>query len=517
LLIDGRSIDDGSTVEADLCIVGAGAAGITLAREFVGRGTDVCVLESGGLEPDPAAEALSYAAAAGLPYYPLHRNRQRGLGGTTGLWAGWCRPLDDLDFERRPWVEGSGWPFGLSELNRHYERAHTICELGVYEYDPAYWAGKVGAAIVTLSDELQTRVYQLSPPTRFGRAYRAELAAARNVRVLLHAHAMEVEASDDGRRVTGVRVGCLAGPRFRVIARFCVLAAGGIENARLLLMSNRVNRAGLGNDRDLVGRYFMEHLHFPSGVMLLPDHVASSVRLYVEDQRPVTARWAFAPDVHERENLLKYAVGITANPASRPSAWLARLRRTWGRRWPRAMLAVERAWLRQTGEERWHRLYAGARGAKVFRLHHTLEQAPNRDSRITLSAERDALGLPRVQMDWRLSALDRHTAVRAREVLAGALARGRIGEVRFLPGDNDEAWPPEPLQGLRGHHMGTTRMSASPQQGVVDEHCRVHGFANLFIAGSSVFPTAGGGTPTITIIALALRLAEHLASSGLRS
>lgn len=494
MLIDARELEPGALVRTDVCVIGAGAAGISLAREFVGHHLDVCLLESGGLEREEAAQDLSRGDSVGDPYFPLHANRERSFGGTTNLWAGWCRPLDAFDLAPRPWIPGSGWPLGHEDLLPYYRPAHALCQLGAFEYDPGYWERALGSARLPLSpDQVVTKIYRLSPPTRFGSAYRAELASAPNVRVLHHATALALETGAMGAAVTRLRAGCREGRRFAVSARCYILAAGGIENARLLLVSNGVQTAGLGNAHDLVGRYFMEHIHFPGVWIRLTRAGAARTALYQPRGRPAVARLFLPAHVQERERLLNWSASLE--------------------RWRPGLRSI-RALLRRRPRQR-RGMLAMLQGTRL-QLHHTVEAAPNPASRVTLGPDRDALGMQRVRLEWRTDPRERATCRRAHELLDAALRHAGLGRLEVDGGEDDGAWPPPPLQGLRGHHMGTTRMSRSPRQGVVDERCRVHGLGNLYVAGSSVFPTAGAGTPTLTILALALRLADHIKTEDAR-
>ena len=497
MFVDAQQLAAESVVETGVCIVGAGAAGITLACELAAHHVDVCVVESGGFDPDPAAQSLNEGENVGLPYFPLDANRQRLFGGTTNLWAGWCRPLDALDLALRPWVPYSGWPISVHELLPYYQRAHDLCELPPCSYDPGDWEHPCDTPALQ-SERLIDKIYRLSPPTRFGQRYRETLARAASVQVLLHANAMELEANVDATMVTRLRVGCLSGNRFWVKARHYVLAAGGVENARLLLLSNAVQPFGVGNKHDVVGRYFMEHMHFPAATFVQAKARTPAAVLRGGRGGRLATRLALSPPIQEQEQLLNHSVMLA------PLHWYDRLTHAVPRRLARRIHPL--------GD----RLPAGfdpgvalgGQRAKRWRLHHTFEQAPNPESRVTLSRERDALGQQRVRLEWCTTPLDRRTAERAPHLIGAELERAGLGHIeRAVGGD---AWPPPPLQGLRGHHMGTTRMSADPRHGVVDPQCRVHGSANLFIAGSSVFPTAGAGAPTLTIVALALRLADHL-------
>jgi len=263
MLDDASAVPAGSELTADVCIVGAGPAGITLARELAARDLDVVLLEAGGEKHEEASQEL-YRGEEGCDLlgpdaYYLLAGRARVLGGTTLHWHGWCRPMDPLDFEARPWVEDSGWPLHRDELTPFYRRAARL--LGLSDFDDAADRGRAPTPpLLAGSGRFETTFYHLRA-TRFGRAFRRELQAAPRIRTLLHAAAVELETDPSATRVERVAVGGPDGRRFAVRAPRVVLAAGGIENARLLLLSDRVAAGGLGNAHDLVGRCFMEHLH----------------------------------------------------------------------------------------------------------------------------------------------------------------------------------------------------------------------------------------------------------------
>jgi choline dehydrogenase-like flavoprotein len=465
----------------------------------------VCVLESGAFESDDATQELAAGVNIGHPYYPIDRNRQRVFGGTTNLWAGWCRPLDPHDLQNRPWIPDSGWPITHAELTAYYTRAHALCEIPSPEYDVAYWERASGARRLPIpAERVVTRMYTLSPPTRFGQHYRREIESSSNIRVYLRANATSFRLTSSGTAVDTVEVATRSGRRFRVASDCYVLATGGIENARLLLASRADRPSGIGNDHDLVGRYFMEHIHASGGELPVPA-TCPDLSLYSGERRMFSARLFLPPRVQQRECLLNANVMLEPLCPQTPLGALDRTRRAvfhWASLPARALFPA-----RPT-----HGRTRSGHLDKV-QLVLTLEQAPNAASRITLSAARDALGVPRVSVDWRTVSLDMTTFSRTRDLIALECERvglGRLQEHRTA----EPVWPPDPLQGMRGHHMGTTRMNRDPRAGVVDEHCRVHGMENLFIAGSSVFPTSGAGTPTVTILALALRLADRLKATG---
>jgi choline dehydrogenase-like flavoprotein len=485
LLVDARSVEDSRTLEADLCIVGAGAAGIALALELVGRPLRVLLLESGGFEPEPETQALYRGRVFGRPYFRLDSARTRRFGGSTNCWLGLCRPLDPIDFEVRDWVPHSGWPFDRAHLDPFYARAHDTCRLEDPVYDGSSWASAERPALPFVGGSVSTRNLQIAP-VRFGRVHRDRVTSARNVQTVLFANAVEIVANEAASAVERVRVATLSGRRFDVRARAFVLATGGIENPRLLLASNGVQREGLGNGRGLVGRFFMEHPRVVSGAWL-PSSDALRLGLYRPHPRGRVENVALltVSDATLRsERMLSFA-SLLAREAELPEFEVSLARMV-------------------------HEMDA-APGGPADRASFLLgecEQAPNPESRVRLVEERDALGMPRVQLEWRLSALDKRSLRRGHEILARELARAGLGRLQQLLSEDDHRWPEE-LAGGR-HHMGTTRMHADPARGVVDADCRLHGVSNLYVAGSSVFPTGGAASPTLTIVALALRLADHL-------
>jgi choline dehydrogenase-like flavoprotein len=518
MFIDARTVEKGSRLGADVCIIGAGAAGITIAREFLGSEAQVCVLESGGFEFENATQTLYEGRNVGFSYYDLRVLRLRFFGGTTNHWGGWCRPLDPIDFEARPGIPYSGWPFDRQHLDPFYRRAHAVCEIGPYDYDVDNWVSETQPRLPLPEEKFLTGAMLRSPPTRFGQVYRDAIDRSSNVKAYLNANAVEIGADAQGRSITHVRIATLDGNEFTVEAKHFILATGAIENARLLLASNRVHGAGLGNDHDHVGRYFMEHLMLP-GAMYLPSDPDASLELYYEPLAENVRGVCFlhiAPEVMRAEQLLNTRIllmpGVAQELAMKDSDGVLSAAMLWSAvrsgRTPENLTAHVSNVVKDLDKIA---IYSYRRAfrepAAPVSLQHQIEQSPNPDSRVKLGAERDALGVPRVELDWRFSELERRTLRRVNEILAEQVGAAAIGRIRIVE-DDETGWPP----GVRGgwHQMGTTRMSAAAHQGVVDPNCRVHGIANLYVAGSSVFPTAGTTNPTLTIVALALRLADYV-------
>ncbi len=505
MFIDARSLSDNTSLNADLAIIGGGPAGITLARAFAGSDVKVALVEAGGLEPDPGVQALYEGESIGIPY-PLVGSRLRFLGGSSNHWGGYCRPLDPIDFEARDWVPHSGWPFTIDELRPYYPPASEIVEVAPgYYNDSDHWRQEIGDMPRPVTGRMRLQFVQFSRPTHFGTRYGPELKRADNIQVLLNANVVDIRANHDARRAERLSIRTLSGLRHTLSASYIIIATGGLENARTLLLAN--GGAGLGNQHDLVGRYFMEHPHLVGfGEIVVADlkRIPRIFRERVPDQGR-SVQVAFNPDygfLRERRLLnATFMTGVAGEYRQPPQSPPADAR---AQAHTDMLLAARRLLADGDGPVKpqdpdYLGLWLGIGCA--------CEQAPNPDSRVTLSQQRDRFDLPRIRLDWRLGEQDRRSLVTHMQSLAlefGALGMGRMA----LHVEDDGLWPAQVSGG--SHHMGTTRMSDDPTRGVVDRDCLVHGMDNLYVAGSSVFPTAGSSNPTLTLVALALRLADHL-------
>lgn len=486
-------IEDGARIEADLCVVGSGPAGLALALAFDGTGRRVLVLESGGFERDPEVQELYRGTNVGRPYFDLDDCRQRQFGGSSNCWAGLCRPLDPDDFEARDWVPHSGWPFGRAELEPWYRAAEELLDIGGPAWDDPSWTevpDPAGAPWPLADPRVTAGFFKLSPPTRFGRKYRPRLERSGNLQVVLGATVTRIGLAPDGGRVERLDVRRTGGGSgFTVAARRYVIACGGIETPRLLLASDDLHPAGVGNGHDLVGRFFMEHPHTDGEAVILASPAAPAPRFYgplLRNEQPIWGLFKLTPAARAEARLLHAAMVFLPYRGELEALDQALWRTIADTDAPDAPLPE---------------------GPMVFTFGTPSEQVPNPESRVRLDAERDRLGVPRPVLDWRLSAQDVASAARTHEILAEAFAGSGLARVKLTLAAGPAF--PDHTQGGR-HHMGTARMHADPRRGVVDADGRVHGVADLYLAGSAVFPTAGSANPTLTLVALALRQAAHL-------
>jgi choline dehydrogenase-like flavoprotein len=511
MLLDAKQVASGTTLEGDVCVIGAGAAGITLSRALAAKGRNVLLLESGGFEPDADTQALYRGKAVGLPIDPkedfgLDAPRLRFFGGTTNHWAGFCRPFPELDFQPRSYVPRSGWPIARADLDPHYAGAHDVIRLGPYDYSLASWQDQ-GHLDQPFLDDATTphAVFQVAGHPVLGSTYRKEIVDEARIKLVLWANVTRIALDTGGNAVEHLDVKTLDGNSFTARAKLFVLATGGLEIPRLLLASNDRRPAGIGNERDQVGRSFMEHVNIvvgpvplTVGLPALKPYELTPVSLDVEGEtRDFSLQTVVLvdPDLAQRDELR--ACEITLEYPFAPSdAALEKL-------YP----GLQRGLDLMRAEGMTIRTVATARVL--------CEQEPNPASRVTLVRTKDRLGMPRIELDWRLTRDDRASLLRTLRFFGAQVAQRGYGRFRLditgfrdlEPGDEDDL---DFEVNTGSHHIGTARMSTDPAQGVVDPDLKVHSVANLYVGGSAVFPTSGANPPTLTIVALALRLGDHL-------
>jgi choline dehydrogenase-like flavoprotein len=505
--VDARKLENDSLIEGDICIVGAGAAGISMALEWANTRYKVILLEGGGFGYDPKVQDLYAGKTSGQPYYPLMSTRLHYFGGTTGHWAGFCSPLDPIDFTKRDWVEHSGWPITRADLDPYYERAHKKLELGPYTYDRTFWQKGDPEMVSLLKSDtvILDKIWQFSPPTRFGKKYKKDIVDSPNIYLYTYANVVNLLTNENGSTIKEAVVRNFDGKQHRVRAKNFILACCSIQNARLLLASNTQSAQGLGNNNDLVGRFFMEHIEIKSAELWLLER--SPLKLYGLEFGVTKARAELAihPKMQKEYRMLNGTVSLLALETAKN---IRSAIETWNQEDPRKS---SDSFLGDMSKAFDKAARNSETGSTAYELFTRIEQAPNPSSRITLNTEKDELGVPRASLHWELGSLEKRSIRKIYELLGQETGRAGIGRVRlmeYLQDENDQSWPS--FTGGGWHHIGTTRMSDDPKQGVVDAHCKVHGIANLFIAGASCFPTAGAPNPTLTLVALTLRLSDRV-------
>ena len=546
MIDDSRAINDGAILEADLCVIGAGAAGISLALQFDAASQSVLLVESGGPSPDSATQALYEGRTLNERLHsPPVQYRQRRFGGSTTIWGGRCIPFDPIDFETRAYMPFSGWPIGYNEVARYYPKANALCEAGAFAYtaETAFSDAMKPLIAGFESTVVSTNtIERFSRPTDFARAYGAQLAASRNIRVLLHANVTGLKTRENGREIECVDIRSLSGKRFIARAKRYVLATGGLEVPRLLLASNDRFPKGIGNANDLVGRYYMCHVAGTLGTLNLKVPLSAVSHGYdvLPDGIYCRRRFAITPEAQRAHGIGNFIARLhhpritdpahQSGPLSALYLALPLISYEYSHRFREDGAQGAALWLRHAFNVlrdmpgtagfaiHWlhKRMFAARKFPSVivtprsphFALEFHAEQQPQPESRVRLTDERDALDVPKIEVDWRYTGFDIETVRIAYRLMAQEFARSGCATLTYDEATLEAVAVRDGAYG--GHHLGTARMSASPASGVVDGDCKVHGVENLYIASGAVMPTSSQANPTLTIVALALKLADHL-------
>lgn len=528
MITEMASLDEDMVIMADIAIVGAGPAGIAIALQFANSGFKVVILESGNYDFDTSAQDLAAGTVSGLPYFALDASRYRMIGGSTFLWGARTAPMQPLDFAPREWLGLPGWPLLRTELDAYYDRAYELA--GVhrpFEFDAKVWQHVRAEPVAFDAAKFDFSAFQFGRNLLFGRIYREALRKAPNIQVILGATVLGIETNPAASHVTSVEIGHVGGRRAKVAATNFVLAGGGIENARLLLLADSVNPLGLANSNDIVGRYFMEHPTVSAGIVHVdkPNALIDTFSPGLVGGRLVEVGLTLQPEVQRASDSLNAVARVVVETGRDATQAMRELLDNFRHR----RLPYQLSWYQKN---RWlaERLatiasdpfsivansvrHAMGRPLRykigAIKLELRTEQEPNPDSRVTLGDTHDAFGLRRPNLHWALTKRDKATMRVLADGVGSELDRLRIGRLEMAPwlARDDLTFGSDMVGGH--HHMGTTRMSSDPSQGTVDADCRAHEVDNLFIAGSSVFPTAGFVNPTATLLALSLRLADHL-------
>ena len=548
-----EAVPANSEVEADICIVGSGAAGIPLALALVESGLKVTLLESGDLKHNKQTQAL-YAGELSDErlHSPPDKYRHRRLGGSTAIWGGRCMPFDPIDFEAREYVPFSGWPITFADLKPYYPPANSILEAGEYLYDAddVFDADRMPMFQGFHSKRLRTNsLERFSCPTNLGARYYNRLAVADNLDVITGANCTNIHLLQSGEQVDSLSVASLSGHRFKVKAQSYVLAVGGIETARLLLASNDVATRGIGNEHDLVGRYYQCHIAGNVGNLTINGTVDPARHGYEVSPEGIYCRrrLCLSEETQRQEKLLNMVARLHFPRIVDPSHKSGVLS---GLFFARFFISYEYSKRLKDGNQNgmgvylkhlrnivldsfdtvrflshWllKRTFADRKFPSVilrnktnrFSLEVHGEQTPNFDSRIVLTDEKDALGMPRVKVDWKYLPQDVESVRKTLRIIAEEVNNSGIGHFEF----NEDTFEQDLMRfgAYGGHHIGTARMGDDPQKSVVNSDCRLHAVNNLYIASSAVFPTSSQANPTLTITAMALRLADHLKAKHIKS
>jgi len=469
----------------DTCVIGAGAAGISVATQLARKGRSVCLAEAGKMEYSIESQGHYEGKSIGDPYFDLKATRLRLFGGSTGHWAGWCRELDPHDFEKKIASSMTAWPIKSEDLRRYSAPTAKILKIPQQSADRH------------LNPDLNEIFFEFSPPVRFGQEYKNEISSNDNLDAFTSCNLLGFQF--DGARIENADFINYDGLKVTVRAKQFVLACGGIENSRILLIENEKFNNNLGNKHNMVGRYWTEHNTFTIGDFLLFKDDAFITKASVSSSGETSTRIFVGPSRQflEREKVLSCGLRL-----------LPLYKRTGAKKYLAKLLCVTPDLSNMLLDPFGRRLICAGTIRAAW------EQLPHADNRVALSTEKDRFGLQRCELHWRKLIRDKLAPRKMAIALGNYLAENDIGRIKLAPWllQNDDEFPID--DEIAGHHhMGGTRMAKAEDGGVVDTNCRVFGTSNLYVAGSSVFPSGGHVNPTFTIIQLALRLSDHLNNS----
>ncbi|MFN9245395.1 MAG: GMC oxidoreductase [Cyanobacteriota bacterium] len=521
---EAQQLDD---LGADLCLVGAGVMGLALTSHLLSHSQlRILLVEQGGLIDTEALSAVPEELNSGDVPSGILNSRAMGFGGSSRRWGGQALPFLPLDFSERAFLPDRGsWPISHAELQPYYQMAAEFLALSPLPFAADLWRDASLRQWFGPSQQLEINFSKYSPIAYLASHLKGRIARSPRVTCLLDAKVVDLQLSPDGRVAEAVRVRSLSGKEALLKAPPIVRGGGGLEKPRLVLASKQAGRLGLGNGHDLVGRYYQDHVGF-YGARLEPlnwrlfQHLFAS---FVAGKQKYLPKLQLSQSEQIAHSLLNVTgnIAFEASPQSPLQAARRLVRRLRGQRGEGSGLADLRLLLRSPSSLA--PIVASyvkgrtnlPRDARFF-LMGNAESEPLRDSRILLSDQTDAYGAARPVVQWLLGD-QTLAALRAYfQAVKVSLEGAGIARVHLSPylSDGPLNWKDKAYSLY--HHMGATRMAASPREGVVDGNCRVHGVDNLYVAGTSVLPTGSASNPTFTSLALTFRLAQHLASqSGL--
>lgn len=524
MLIDGSSLKINTSLEADVCIMGGGVAGLVLAKELAINFDKIIVIESGGENFSPESQELNSPGAKSNSFFPdpLY-SRMRFLGGSSNHWENNTSPLDPIDFETRDWIANSGWPIRYDDIVQYYPAAGEYCGVKSDGYKKNFWLNKLDKKdIFSDSSILETAIAKASrPPTRFFYDYKKEISSLSAVDIYTNSNVVDVEFDGENNVIKKVFFESVPGFRHEVKADVCIMCMGGIENARMLLTFNEKYNNKIGNNYDNVGRYFMDHpvvraAHFYPHDMNIyslykPSDLGSRIvlgfwklkRKTVVSNKICNIRMPLVPATN-----YTLSDGISSHHIIKDALSNGELPDNFGQHilnFAKDIDMVIEAISRKKFKEK---LFDHADDKEAYQMPVMVEQTPHRDNRVRLGDVKDRFGTKRVEIDWEVKPDDKDRMWKALGIVANEVGANSLGRVRLLKDRSDRIWGDQ--LGFGHHHMGTTRMSSNYNDGVTDAAQKVFGTNNLFVAGSSVFPTGGHVPPTLTIVAMTIRLARHI-------
>lgn len=523
MLKDLKDVQEIELPKANVCILGGGVAGLVLANELKDTFDNIVLLEAGTEEFELTSQD-NYTAQKYPNYFPdPNYSRLRYLGGSSNHWENSTSPLSEIDFEKRSWVKNSGWPINFQELEPYYVKAADYCGTGTEGYNTELWAEKFDQVdILENSTVLSTGIVKAAvPPTRFFEKLKDRLISSNRITIYKNANVVDIDFDSETQKIQQVFIESTPSDKKSIKADIVIMCFGGIENARFLLEFNNKYNNNLGNQNDCVGRYFMDH------------PIVKAAHLFVdeENKHPLYSWQNFDSHIvkgffqlnnnflkkHKLNNLriplnsqTNYIIsdGISSLHSISNSIAQTEFPDNFGTHIYNMLSDIDMVIEAISRKSFDQRIFDHANQFGGYELQIMTEQTPEHHNRIKLSNQKDKFGIHKIIVDWQLSDNDKAQLWKTLEAVATELGALSIGRLQLLKEREDQLWSSQLSFG--NHHMGTTRMADSVQNGVVDANQKVFGTTNFYIAGSSVFPTGGHVPPTLTITALTIKLAEHL-------
>lgn len=507
--------------KSDICIMGAGVAGITLALKLIKSGKKVFLLESGYENYDPEIQKL-YESESKPDIFPSTTfSRLRLLGGSSNHWENSTERFDPIDFEKRDWVKDSGWPISYSDIESYYPEAESLCSLDDKGYSLSFWEKELNfSSHLKDSKVTETSIIKSGIPlTRFYYKYGKKLVDAENITVITNANVVGINYRDGN--VTSVKIKNFEAKEQIIDSKVFIMSMGGIENARLLLHFNQQYNNQIGNHYDNVGRYFMEHPTIRAANLYpINGNLGKIYNGVFHNNQMITARFKLTEEtqkLHKVNNLrlilnnstnLDLSSGISSANVISEGLKNSDLPDNFGRHLMNVLKDIDLIGEQLLRKKLDTSFFESANEFAGYQLISMIEQTPDRDNRITLGTEKDKLGIAKIKINWKVTDSDKKQSWESLSLLAKDPVINKIGRMKLLHDQDERIWNSQ--LGFGQHHMGTTRMGSDEKTSVVDENCKVFGTSNLYIAGSSVFPTGGHVPPTLTIVAMSLKLAEKI-------
>lgn len=528
MYINGKTLSSSRKFTADVCVLGAGVAGITMANELAKKGLSVCLLEAGGETRDEKVQKSAKANSVPSIYPDPMSSRLRMLGGTSNHWANNTSPLSPIDFEKREGFDVSGWPIRYEDLLPYYDKAAEYCGAGNDGYDPKYWHNKFSTAPVIGSDNptLKLGMAKASvPPTRFFKEHGETLKLNNKVTIISYAEVVSLKYSNSRKSIDYIEFKSPNNVSHTVESGRYVMAFGGLENARMLLHFNNLNNNEMGNQGGSVGAYFMDHptlrgaqlyTNDPSKFTLFKGEMLSDYKRFVLNFIELSE------DKLKEEQLTNVRLPLVEATRQQLSHGISSFHMLKDRLSGKSIsgdlaghitnVVMDLDIVADTvSRKKWGTpIIESVNEQGGFQVPLMMEQTPYRENRVSLSNRRDKHGIGLLNINWRITNKDKERLWRAIDIFSMEMGKQGLGRVRSLKERSSRLFADQ--IGFGHHHMGTTRMSNSPEDGVVDSEQKVFGVSNLFMAGCSVFSTGGHVPPTLTIVATTIRLADIIAN-----